>query len=172
MNAKKEAFRRFEDALREACVERLKEFDQPYKEDTGRDLYEVMGQIADENMPEKWILYGDDREDMRKKLCFLLSDKGYAVHLAESPLEFISKSKTFQYDALITDLDYTPEGREGFEVLNQIRSLDSLKILFTGAVGFEYAAEAFEHGADYAVLEKNYYSLSEILEDELGGKNE
>ena len=121
-------------------------------------------------MTNKRILYGDDKEMNGKALARALRGIGFEVDLAINPQEFLAKARNGNYRALITDLEYTDGGREGYEVLKQIRNLPGLKMLFSGVAGFEYEAEAYECGADFAVLKKDQSRLLEILDKELGGK--
>jgi CheY-like chemotaxis protein len=128
--------------------------------------------IQQDKMANKKVLYGDDREDMRNSLAKALREKNLEVELelVDNHQELVARAKANNYDAVISDLDYSPEGREGYEVLKQIRHLPAIKVLYTGEAGFEYEAEAFEHGADYAVLRKNEIVLVSLLEKLLGGQ--
>lgn len=122
-------------------------------------------------MEAKKVLYGDDKEEKRNVLANELRLRNLEVELARTPQELVAKARANKYDAIITDLEYTPEGREGYDVLRQIRKLPALKVLYSGVCGFEYAAEAFESGADYAILRKDQSQLMELLDKELGGQN-
>lgn len=119
------------------------------------------------------VLYGDDKLEMRNALARVLKLRNLEVDLASSPEEFLKMARSGNYGALITDLEYSPQGREGYEVLRQIRELPALKVLYSGANGFEYAAEAYENGADLTVLGKNESSLMSLLDEKLnsGGEN-
>jgi CheY-like chemotaxis protein len=122
-------------------------------------------------MANRKILYGDDNEQNRQRVAESLRERGYNVDLVDSHQEFISRARAGDYRALVTDLDFSPEGAEGYEVMRQIRKVPSLKILFTGRVGFENAVEGLERGADWVVLHKNLGELVKVLEKELKGGN-
>jgi DNA-binding NtrC family response regulator len=124
-------------------------------------------------MANKKVLYGDDKPEMREKVARELRSRGLEVDLASTPSEMLAKAKSSNYHVLITDLEYTQDGREGYEVLGAIRYLPGLKILYSGVSGFEYQAEALENGADFAVLRKDLNSLLEMLDKNLKeeGKN-
>jgi DNA-binding NtrC family response regulator len=124
-------------------------------------------------MKYKRILYGDDKEQNRSALARALRLRNFEVDLAETPQEFLSKARARNYHALITDLEYTENGREGYEVLQGVRNLPALKVLFSGIAGFEYEAEAYEKGADYAVMRKDSSALLKLLDEKLnaGGEN-
>lgn len=115
------------------------------------------------------VLIGDDNERIANSLARALRPRGLEADLADTPQEVIAKAGAGNYSAVITDLEYTPEGREGFEVLRAIKDLPALKILYTGRNGFEVEAEALVEGADYAVLNKDYDRLFEILQENIFG---
>lgn len=119
------------------------------------------------------ILYGDDKEENRNALSRALKLRKLEVDLASTPEEFLKMARSGNYGVLITDLEYSNDGREGYEVLRQIRELSALKVLYSGVSGFEYAAEAYESGADLTVLGKNESSLMSLLDEKLnsGGEN-
>ena len=110
------------------------------------------------------ILIGDDKEQVRTALARALKLRKLEADLVSTPEETIAKARTGNYSAVITDLEYTENGREGYEVLRQIRNIPALKILYTGQMGFEYAAEGFAEGADYVVLRKDESQLMELLD--------
>ena len=124
-------------------------------------------------MEDKRILYGDDNEQLRNSLARALRLRNYDVDLVASPQDLIAKARANNYEAIVTDLEYSECGREGYDVLKQIRELRSLKVLYSGVSGFEFEAEALESGADYVVLRKDSSKLLELLDRELnaGGKD-
>ena len=122
-------------------------------------------------METKRILYGDDKEEMRNALARALKTRNLELELASTPQEIIAKAKANNYHAIVTDLDYTNEGREGYEVLRQLKDLPALKVLYSGVCGFEFMAEAFDNGANYVVFRKDQSELMKILDKELGEKN-
>lgn len=119
------------------------------------------------------VLYGDDRLENREALAGELRSRGLDVDLAASVEEMLAKAKANSYHAFVTDLEYTEGGREGFDVLRQLKSYSGLKVLYSGISEFGAEVEALERGADYAVLRKNQPVLLEVLARELklGGEN-
>ncbi len=116
------------------------------------------------------ILIGDDNEQIRKSLARTLKLRKLETDLASTPEEVIRKAKANNYSAIITDLEYTEGGREGYEVLRQIKETPSVKILYTGQIGFEFLAEGLANGADYVVLRKEISQLTEVLDKIIRGK--
>ena len=115
------------------------------------------------------ILIGDDKQEEREKLARALS--GYDLTLAETPEEVVNKARQIKYDAVVTDLEYTEGGQEGYEVLRQIQDLTENRILYTGARGFELVIEGTLAGATEVVEGKNSSELLRIL-SELDSKRE
>jgi CheY-like chemotaxis protein len=124
-------------------------------------------------MEMKRILYGDDNEQNRNALARALKLRNYQVDSTSDAKEFVARARANPYHALITDLEYSKDGKEGYQVLRAIRELPALKVLFSGVAGFEYEAEALESGADYAVLRKDSSALMKLLDEQLnsGGEN-
>jgi CheY-like chemotaxis protein len=123
-------------------------------------------------MVNRNILYGDDNEGNRLKVAESLRERGYEVDLTNSPQELVSKARNGNYSAVISDLEYSPNGTEGYEVIRQMRNLPTLKILFTGRAGLENAVEALEGGADWVVFHKSLGELVKILDNSLKGGDE
>ncbi len=104
------------------------------------------------------ILVADDQADILQALRLLLRHEGFAVDTATSPAGVLAALERQDFDALLMDLNYTRDttsGREGLDVLAQIRQLDaSLPVVVMTAFGsVEGAVEAMRQGArDY--LEK------------------
>lgn len=112
------------------------------------------------------ILIGDDKEEVRTALARVLSARNLEAELASTPEETIAKARAGNYSAVVTDLEYTEKGREGYEVLRAIKDIPAKKILYTGVLGFEHVMEALLNGADHVVLGKNQEELLEILTKE------
>ncbi len=119
------------------------------------------------NLENRNILYGDDDKYNQVRIAQSLREKNYNVDLVSSPNEFVYKAKNGNYNAVVSDLDYSPKGAEGYEVIRQIRKTPCLKLLFTGRAGFENVVEALEGGADGVVLGKDIGQLVRILDKEL-----
>jgi len=98
------------------------------------------------------IIVGDDRIDFaRANFPFIPNAQ---VDFFEFPLDVINGAKTGQYSTVVTDLEYTSGGREGFEVLEAIRDVNARKILWTGAAHLEEVQnKARELGVE--LLDKN-----------------
>jgi DNA-binding response OmpR family regulator len=123
-------------------------------------------------MIDNYILYGDDNEKIGLDVAGFLKEKGYNVDLVSSPKEFTSRARLGKYNAVVSDLDYSPQGAEGYDAIKEIRDIPSFKVIFTGRAGFEHAAEGFECGADRVVLSKNLGRLLDVLEKELNSGGE
>lgn len=118
------------------------------------------------------ILYGDDNEQVKDSLASKLRTKNLEVDLASTYEETIAKARANNYDVIITDLEYTSGGREGYDVLKSIIDIPAIKILYTGNMETELAVEAFMHGAEYAILRKDESKLLSLLDKELKGGQE
>lgn len=115
------------------------------------------------------ILYGDDNEQNRSRVAQALRKRGYNVDSVNSPQEFVLRARSGDYNVVISDLDYSPEGAEGYGIMRQIMQIPTLKILFTGRSGFENIAEGIENGADFVITSKSLDDLINLLERELKG---
>ena len=74
------------------------------------------------------ILVADDQPDVVEALRLLLKSEGFAVDSASSPVEVVRAVEARDYDAVLMDLNYTRDttsGREGIELLGELRKLDS-----------------------------------------------
>ncbi len=77
------------------------------------------------------ILLGDDNLEFAKKAMPGIPDAH--ITYTDNPADMISKGKTGAYQIIITDLQYTPSGTEGFSVLEALKDISARKILWTGA---------------------------------------
>ena len=71
------------------------------------------------------VLIADDQPHILDALEFLLEPEGYRIEKATSPYMVIDALKSGTFDALLLDLNYTRDttsGREGLDLLTQIRS--------------------------------------------------
>ena len=109
------------------------------------------------------VLFGDDKPEIREDLTKALRECKLKVDLASTPQEVIAKARAGNYLAVITDLNYTRDGNEGYDVLRELRDNSSCKILYTAKMGFEFAAEGLEKGADYVILRKDKSQLIELV---------
>ncbi len=76
------------------------------------------------------ILVGDDQVDFAKKNFPFIPDA--EIEFVNNPNLLIEKAKTGQYSIVVTDLNYTENGEEGFNVLKELQNISGRKILWTG----------------------------------------
>ena len=101
------------------------------------------------------ILIADDQPDIIQALRLLLKGAGYGIETATSPASALAAAREKELDVVLMDLNYardTTSGREGLELIPQIRSSDpNLPIVVMTAWGsVEGAVEAMRRGArDY-----------------------
>src|SRR3954449_8634649 len=101
------------------------------------------------------VLVADDQADILDALRLLLSDEGYRVTAARSPVEALERLGGSDFDLAILDLNYTRDttsGQEGFDLIERIRALDpTLPVLVVTAwSSVAGAVEAMRRGArDY-----------------------
>jgi hypothetical protein len=98
------------------------------------------------------ILLGDDHLDFAKKAMPYIP--GAEVTYLDDHEEVIAEAKTGDYDLVITDLQYTPNGTEGFTVLEELQDLDVRKILWTAAASQPYVKEKANE-LNVELLDKN-----------------
>ncbi len=101
------------------------------------------------------ILVADDQRDVLEALRLLLKGEGFEVETAASPPAILAALDGGDFDAALMDLNYTRDttsGREGFDLLTKIASLDpTLPVIVMTAWGsVDGAVEAMRRGArDY-----------------------
>jgi hypothetical protein len=76
------------------------------------------------------ILVGDDQVEFAKKVFPLIP--GAEKEFVSDPDEVIAKAKTGDYAIIVTDLNYTENGQEGYQVLEALEGVNVRKILWTG----------------------------------------
>lgn len=104
------------------------------------------------NRPAPAILIADDQPHILDALELLLEPEGYRVERATSPALVLSALASGAWDALLLDLNYTRDttsGREGLDLLSQIRSHESQLpiVVMTAWANVELAVEAMHRGA-------------------------
>lgn len=101
------------------------------------------------------ILVGDDQiEFAREKFP---SIPNVEVEFVNNPDDLIQRAKTSDYSIIVTDLNYTENGQEGYKVLGALKDINTRKILWTG--------NAYDKG----VKEKAQSLGAEVLDkDEIG----
>ena len=101
------------------------------------------------------ILIADDQPDVLEALRLLLKGEGFRIDTVTSPVGIIAALEEGSFDGLLMDLNYTRDttsGREGLDLLPQLRDLDSTLpvIVMTAWGSVDGAVEAMRHGArDY-----------------------
>ncbi len=98
------------------------------------------------------VLIADDQPHILDALELLLEPEGFHVEKARSPMMVLEVLQTGTFDALLVDLNYTRDttsGKEGLDLLTQIRALDSHVpvIVMTAWANVEVAVEAMRRGA-------------------------
>src|SRR5215475_12732227 len=98
------------------------------------------------------ILVADDQPAVLDALKLLLRSEGFEVDLVRSPQVVLESIALHEYDALLLDLNYardTTSGREGIELLQRIREVDSqIAVIVISAWGtINLAVEAMRQGA-------------------------
>ena len=76
------------------------------------------------------ILVGDDQIDFARNN--FPSIPNSEVEFVANPDELIRKSQSGEYSMIVTDLNYTEHGEEGYRVLEALKDVSSRKILWTG----------------------------------------
>ena len=99
------------------------------------------------------VLIADDQPHILDALELLLEPEGYRVEKATSPFMVLDAMQSSSFDALLLDLNYTRDttsGREGLDLLSQIRSHESQLpvIVMTAWANLELAVEAMRRGAN------------------------
>lgn len=98
------------------------------------------------------ILVADDQPAVLDALKMLLRSEGFEVSAVRSPQVVLESLAMREYDLLLLDLNYardTTSGREGIQVLQKIREIDSLVpvIVMTAWGTIDLAVEAIRLGA-------------------------
>src|SRR5437867_983552 len=93
-----------------------------------------------------------ERKRMKKRLELLppiLEKAGFEVHVAESVADALFEINSFQFDALVTDLNIGEEG-DGFLVASGMRHIQPNCTIFilTGYPAFETALQAIHSQVD------------------------
>ena len=99
------------------------------------------------------VLIADDQPHILDALELLLEPEGYRVEKATSPFMVVDAMQSSSFDAMLLDLNYTRDttsGREGLDLLSQIRSHESALpvIVMTAWANLELAVEAMRRGAN------------------------
>jgi DNA-binding response OmpR family regulator len=102
-----------------------------------------------ENKGRKRVLFVDDEPSIRLTLPPILEKAGFEVHVAESVADALFEINSFQFDALVTDLNIGEEG-DGFLVASGMRHIQPNCTVFilTGYPAFETALQAIHSQVD------------------------
>lgn len=100
----------------------------------------------------KRILIADDQEHVLDALEFLLKGCGFSTLSVSNPARVLAALERERFDAVLMDLNYardTTSGREGLELVSEIRSRDELLpiIVMTAWGTVDQAVEAMHRGA-------------------------
>lgn len=108
------------------------------------------------------ILIGDDNKEALSSLKRAL--RGLELDLAYTPEETIGKASQARYDKIVTDLDYTERGAEGFRVLREIRNKAQIRALYTArADEIGIREEAEKNGATHVIAKQDLMGLIRLL---------
>jgi len=130
-----------------------------------------------ETKTRKRLLFVDDEPSIRLTLPPILEKAGFEVHVAESVADALFEINSFQFDALVTDLNIGEEG-DGFLVASGMRHIQPSCTVFilTGYPAFETALQAIHSQVDdYLVKPVEIDSLVNALKGKLdnpSGKSE
>jgi DNA-binding response OmpR family regulator len=122
-----------------------------------------------ENRGRKRLLFVDDEPSIRLTLPPILEKAGFEVHVAESVADALFEINSFQFDALVTDLNIGEEG-DGFLVASGMRHIQPSCTVFilTGYPAFETALQAIHSQVDdYLVKPVEIDSLVNALKGKL-----
>lgn len=122
-----------------------------------------------ENRARKRLLFVDDEPSIRLTLPPILEKAGFEVHVAESVADALFEINSFQFDALVTDLNIGEEG-DGFLVASGMRHIQPNCTVFilTGYPAFETALQAIHSQVDdYLVKPVEIDSLVNSLKGKL-----
>ncbi len=122
-----------------------------------------------ENKGRKRLLFVDDEPSIRLTLPSILEKAGFEVHVAESVADALFEINSFQFDALVTDLNIGEEG-DGFLVASGMRHIQPNCTVFilTGYPAFETALQAIHSQVDdYLVKPVEIDSLVNALKGKL-----
>ena len=98
------------------------------------------------------ILVVDDQPDVREALALLLGGEGYQVLDAADPERALSKLREQPVSLVLFDMNYTRDttsGREGLDLLEQMRALDGDRplVAMTAWGSIDLAVQALQSGA-------------------------
>jgi CheY-like chemotaxis protein len=96
------------------------------------------------------VLIADDQPHILETLQLLLKRSGFSTEAATHPARVLRALEADSFDAVLWDLNYTRDttaGKEGLELVSQIRSIDKLLAVLVMTACVDQAAEA-SHGVE------------------------
>jgi CheY-like chemotaxis protein len=109
------------------------------------------------------IIIGDDIEDILLGWELMLGDEATTV---TTPEEFINALQNTDFDVVVTDLNYTRGGKEGYEILRAIKDRNCRKILCTSeAADADVIEAAAKLGAEVRDKSEIITTAEELLAD-------
>ncbi len=118
-------------------------------------------------MKPKKILIGDDNTEFLTSFSRALRRLEIEVDTATTPDEVTAKAQKTRYDKIVTDLDYTDGGAEGYQVLQEIKNLAPIRVLYTARAGVEgVKQEAERNGATHVINKSDVSGLMRLLKEE------
>jgi sigma-B regulation protein RsbU (phosphoserine phosphatase) len=121
------------------------------------------------------VLIADDQQHILFALQMLLHGSGFATETVTHPSHVLRALETEAFDAVLIDLNYTRDtvgGREGLELVSQIRSMDSVLpvVVMTAWSTVDLAVEAMRRGAsDFVQKPWENRELLAKLQNQLSG---
>ena len=110
------------------------------------------------NLNKKTILIIDDEESMRSVLCDCLSEKAYALTVAENGMEGLKLLKSHTYDLVITDISMPFVS--GLGVIEAIKkNHPHTPVIAMTGYGEEAMAAAQEKKADIVLAKPFFWSV-------------
>ncbi len=123
------------------------------------------------NPKKATILVADDDEDIRLALELLLMAEGYQVIEAHNAKGVMIKASHQQPDLILLDMNFsrdTTSGREGIDILSQLKSYNIPVILMTAWGSIELAVVGLKQGAsDFIEKPWNKLKLLNSIEQQL-----
>lgn len=119
------------------------------------------------------VLIADDQPHILVALEMLLKGSGFSTEVVTDPGRVLRAMETEQFDAVLMDLNYTRGtvgGKEGLDLVSQIRSLDSLLpvVVMTAWSSVDLAVEAMRRGAsDFIQKPWENHELLQKLQNQL-----
>ncbi len=101
---------------------------------------------GDSSVAKNRVLLVDDDKAILRSIGLVLDRNGFITDKAETGKEALSKIKTQAYNVLLVDLKL-PD-MEGTEILSQIESPETVKIMFTGFPSLVSGMQAMDKGVD------------------------